>query len=112
MSTTIRVSKATSAKLESEARRRGLKSKDALIHVLLGLDGDNNEASGASSANEEDDDDEAQRKTHQHEKQFFSYEDLAKEDAAMKYYTGLKPMARQWLWDMLKNLVLCLWCFS
>lgn len=112
MSTTIRVSKETSANLEKEVKRLGLKSKDALIRAMLGLEGDANEGAGESSAEEEDDGHAAERKAFQHEKQFFSYEDLVKEDTAMKFYTGLNPMARLWLWNRLKKLVFCLWCFS
>jgi predicted CopG family antitoxin len=111
MATTIQVDKDTAKRLKKLKEELGAKSMDAVIHKLLGLDSDGDEAGSVSSANEKDDDGEARHKKHQHEKQFFHYEDLVKEDAAMKYYTGLKPMARLWLWNRLKNLVLCLWCF-
>ena len=105
MSTTIRVSKETSANLEKEVKRRGLKSKDALIRAMLGLEGDANEAAGESPAEEEDDGHAAERKAFQHEKQFFSFADLQKEASAMKYFTGLRVEARLWLWERLKKLV-------
>lgn len=112
MATTIQVNKDTVKRLKKLKEELGAKSVDAVIHKLLGLEGDGDEDAGASSANEDDDDGEARRKKYQHEKQFFSYEELAKEDAAMKYYTGLKPMARLWVWNRLKNLVWGLWCIS
>lgn len=112
MTTTIQINKVLAKRLKELKVAHGAKSMDAVIQHLLGLDVNNNEAAGASSAEEEDDGDAAERKAFQHEKQFFSYEDLVKEDAVIKFYTGLHPMARLWLWNRLKKLVCCLWCFS
>lgn len=105
MTTTLRLSKDTSKNLESYAARHRLKSKDAAIRHLLGLEGDEDEAPSARRDASDGSDDERVDIQKEPKKKFFSYEDLAREDSAMKYFTGLKREARLWLWERLRNLV-------
>jgi hypothetical protein len=111
MKTSVEVKASTRALLKLKKEELGLKSADEVIAHLLGqpdrvVDADDVVLARRKRSRVADEEEEDKRVP-----QLLSYEVLAREPAALKWFTGMKEQALNWTMGALRDAVIILSCF-
>ncbi len=97
MATTVKVSHRVKAMLKERKKKLGLKSMDEVLEQLLKEPGDAEDADDVVVARRKRARVAEEEEENERVPQLFSYETLAQEEKAIKYFTGLKQPCMDWV---------------
>jgi DNA helicase IV len=105
MTTTIKVSHRVKAMLKERKEKLGLKSADEVLEQLLKEPRDAEDADDVVVARRKRARMAEEEEENERVPQLFSYETLAQEEKAIKYFTGLKQSCMDWVMKVMVDAV-------